>query len=294
MSTPRDLQLPACARAHVVTTARGDFAALEALPGPGVPVLATAVLVPGLVGSKEDFLAVLEPLAAAGIRVLAVDQRGQYETPGPDDPDAYDLAALGDDLLSLLGTADGSPVHLVGHSFGGLVVRAAAIADPAALATVTLMCSGPGPIEGAQAERARTLREAVAVFSPEQIWSMIVAQAETTGEHDGIAPEILDFLARRFTATAPAGLATMATQILETADRVDELAATGVPLLVAYGEDDFIWSPAEQAEMARRLGARNVVLRGAAHSPAVERPADTVDALLEFWADVGYRSAADG
>ena len=44
----------------------------------GAPVL----LVPGYTGSKEDFIAVLAPLAAAGHEVLAIDQRGQYESPG--------------------------------------------------------------------------------------------------------------------------------------------------------------------------------------------------------------------
>jgi pimeloyl-ACP methyl ester carboxylesterase len=35
--------------------------------------------------------------------------------------------------------------------------------------------------------------------------------------------------------------------------------------------------------MARRLGARHVVLPDAVHSPAVESPEATVAALLDFW-----------
>jgi len=52
---------------------------------------------------------------------------------------------------------------------------------------------------------------------------------------------------------------------------------------VAYGEDDYVWSPAEQSCMAERLGARSEVIRGAAHSPAVEQPTATAALLAEFW-----------
>ena len=44
----------------------------------------TAVLVPGFTGSKEDFIAVLAPLTAAGWQVVAFDQRGQFEVAGLD------------------------------------------------------------------------------------------------------------------------------------------------------------------------------------------------------------------
>jgi pimeloyl-ACP methyl ester carboxylesterase len=66
-------------------------------------------------------------------------------------------------------------------------------------------------------------------------------------------------------------------------DRTEELRATGVPVLVAYGEDDDGWPPAVQAGMAARLGAAHVILEGAVHSPAVQQPAATVRALLSFW-----------
>jgi pimeloyl-ACP methyl ester carboxylesterase len=77
----------------------------------------------------------------------------------------------------------------------------------------------------------------------------------------------------------------MATTLTDTPDRTADLAATGVPVLVAYGADDYIWLPAEQADMAARLGAAHAVIPGAAHSPAVQEPAGTVALLTRFWAD---------
>jgi pimeloyl-ACP methyl ester carboxylesterase len=69
-------------------------------------------------------------------------------------------------------------------------------------------------------------------------------------------------------------------------DRVDELAAAGVPLLVACGVEDDAWSPAIQEEMAHRLGAEFVAIPGAQHSPAVENPDETARILLDFWSTV--------
>ena len=56
-------------------------------------------------------------------------------------------------------------------------------------------------------------------------------------------------------------------------ERVDDLAASGVPMQVVFGEADDAWSPDVQTQMAERLGARIVVIAGAAHSPAVEKSA---------------------
>lgn len=54
--------------------------------------------------------------------------RGQYESIGPDDASAYTRAALGADIAAVLEALGPEPVHLVGHSFGGLVCREAVLA----------------------------------------------------------------------------------------------------------------------------------------------------------------------
>src|SRR3981081_417211 len=61
----------------------------------------TGLLVAGYTGSKEDFPPLLAPMAAAGLRAVAIDQRGQFESPGPDDPAEYSIDALADDVLAV-------------------------------------------------------------------------------------------------------------------------------------------------------------------------------------------------
>ena len=62
---------------------------------PGGCERAPALLVPGYTGSKEDFLAIAGLLAGRGRQVVAIDMRGQFETPGADDHEGYSPAALG-------------------------------------------------------------------------------------------------------------------------------------------------------------------------------------------------------
>src|SRR3954470_20839418 len=69
----------------------GRAGPLVGLDTGGEAVRGTVLMVAGYTGSKEDFAPLLAPLADAGYRVVAIDQRGQYESPGPDDPAAYSV-----------------------------------------------------------------------------------------------------------------------------------------------------------------------------------------------------------
>jgi pimeloyl-ACP methyl ester carboxylesterase len=282
VSTPPHLRLPSCATAHLLETARGPFAVHDAVPPDGASG-ATVVLTPGFTGSKEDFITVLEPLAAAGHRVIALDQRGQFETPGPDDVSAYALDELGADLIAIAEAAGDGPVHLLGHSFGGLSVRAAAIGKPAALRSVTLLCSGPASIPDPEATKCRMLLELLAELELPDIWAFVSGMADANEEYTGVGTDVVDFMGRRFMASAKASLTAMGSQIIDTEDRTAELAATGLPVLVAYGEDDYIWPITEQADMAVRLGARHEVIKGAAHSPAVQHPEAFSALMIDFF-----------
>jgi pimeloyl-ACP methyl ester carboxylesterase len=80
------------------------------------------------------------------------------------------------------------------------------------------------------------------------------------------------FLRERMLAASPQALIGMADALTGEPDRVEELRATGLPVLVLHGAADDAWTPEQQAEMARRLGSAYAVVPRAAHSPAVEAP----------------------
>jgi len=162
VSTPTSLELPDGVRRTTIHTARGAFAALEAVPGSGVCERDAALLVPGYTGSKEDFLAILDLLADDSRHVIAIDMRGQFETAGAGDPAGYAAAALGADILAIM-QATGAR-HLVGHSYGGLIAREAVLAGTGTdFASFTLMSSGPGALTGPRANDLRAMLAALGV-----------------------------------------------------------------------------------------------------------------------------------
>ena len=292
MSTPPFLALPPSARSLRRATGRGEFAVLQARPVEG-PTHGTALLLPGFTGSKEDFIALLDPLSRAGFQVVAVDQRGQYQTGGPDDEAAYTLDALALDLLAVTASIDrgNGPLHLLGHSFGGYVVREAVLraagSGPLPWDSLTLLSTGPGTVCADEAGRAGLLMAALPVMDLEAIWqAMKEMEAANETAPAELEPEVAEFLHRRWLANVPASLFATARQLTVEPDRVDELALVDVPKLVLSGERDYAWPVDEQAKMAERLGCRHVAIAGAGHSPNAERPGPTAAALAAFWLSV--------
>ena len=306
VSTPTCLDLPDGVERTTIHTGRGSFAALEAVPVPGACERDAALLIPGYTGSKEDFLAILGQLAAGGRRVIAIDMRGQYETPGTDDLDGYAVSAVGSDILAVI-RATGAR-HVLGHSYGGLIAQEAVLAnaglanaglantglaDPVDVGSLTLMSSGPGTLGGPRAEQLRAMLAGLDVESgdlPDKnrlqagiaaIWQ---AYLEPQAVAEGVTEPVLAFLAKRMKGNDPNALVLAARYLLCAPDRTLDLARLGqIPMLVLYGENDNAWAPAAQEDMARRLRARRVCIPCAAHSPAVEAPATTASALTTFW-----------
>jgi len=268
-----------------VASPRGSFTVLEALPASGVAELGTALLIPGYTGSKEDFINILSELAAAGRRVLAADMRGQYQTAGPDDPAAYTMTALGQDIAALAEVT--STQHLLGHSFGGLVVRETILSGRYTPTSLTLLSSGPSAVPGARADELTFFlglmdgvpRDGLASRVEESWHAYLRPQFEAAG----LPADILAFLEERMLANNPVGLVTMARELLGARDRTEALANQNIATFVLYGEDDDAWPTDVQEHMAHRLGAERSCIPGARHSPAVEAPATTAQALTGFW-----------
>lgn len=282
MSTPRSIALPQGVRRVV-----DDRTGLVTLRRTGGG-LGTVLLAPGFTGSKEDFLDLFEPLAPWN--VVAVDHRGQNESPWADE---YSLQSWADDLCALAADLQ-PPVHLVGHSLGGLIAGVAACGFQ--WGSVTLLNSGSGPIHQSQHDRLRLLIQVLDNFELEQIWDA-KTQSERARGWEPPSAEVEEFMRKRFIATDPACTAEMARILLQGPEQ--DLSGAQGQVLIAFGiEDPDSWSWQTQVDLAARWRARLAVIPRAAHSPAVEAPAATATllaaAFLRSDTDRGVDPPANG
>ncbi|MEU2510377.1 alpha/beta fold hydrolase [Streptomyces syringium] len=280
MSRPPFLTLPACARAYRLATSRGEFAVHDARPVSRAR--GTVLLVPGFTGSKEDFIALLEPLADAGYRAVAIDGRGQHESGGPRAEGAYEQGELARDVLAQAAALDGD-VHLLGHSLGGLITRAAVLADASPFRSLTIMSCGPAAISAVQQDRTRMLIHALTTLDMEAVWQEMRRVDAENGPAEDAAPELDAFLHRRWMGTTPEQLIATGRQLISEPDRTPELAGVALPKHVISGALDYAWPVPSIDAMAKELSAVRTVVQGAEHSPNAERPAATAEALVRFW-----------
>ena len=299
MSTPPFVDLPEGVESDRWPVRGSHRAVLHAgLEGAGE----WAVLVPGFTGSKEDFIAVLPLLAASGVGVVALDQLGQYESDASDDPSDYALDLLARDVAELIAVArtrfgvEPAP-HLVGHSFGGLVVQDAVAGGHVAPASLVLLCTGPGALPPERWEQLPALVDALEVHDLATIWRIMAEMAEAEAAHDDAAaadapaPDVQAFLERRWHANSAVQLREVARLLMGQPVITDRLrgalARVGphgeLPVSVVWGELDDAWPVEVQAEMAARLDAEAIALPGLGHSPNAEAPATTASVLLRAW-----------
>ena len=257
--------------------------AISAVSAPGGAGENRALLVPGYTGSKEDYSTVLPFLGEAGWDVLAYSQRGQGGSAAPAGLGAYGMSDFVGDLIAVAEAWAGTTgrVHLVGHSFGGIVARAAVVKRPDLFASVTLFCSGravydwmntlpildplpTGP--GARQQVLRTYFPDMNVDEPDVGW--------------------VEFQRVRALDTASENLVGIARILSQLRPDTPALAATGVPVHVLYGDQDEIWPPSWYAEEAADLGARESIIRGGTHSPQLQFPQQWAEFASSYWADV--------
>ncbi len=237
----------------------------------GQPDAPRVVLVPGITGSKEDFIVMLPLLAAAGLRVETFDMAGQYEShrAGPENlrpvRGAYDLDLFVEDLKAVLAIGP-VPAHLVGYSFAGTVVAQLAARFPEAIGSLTLI-SAP-PVAGAAFGRIRGLGPLARVIAARKAAPLVMWGI---GRNLNRAPRHrIAFVRERFALTRRDSVADIFEIMSATPDLDEALAAIDAPKLVVTGARD-LWPERLHRAYAARIGA-DVMVTAGGHSPSEDAP----------------------
>ncbi|MDH3039327.1 alpha/beta hydrolase [Streptomyces sp. TRM75561] len=265
--------LPQGIRRAALSTPRGEFSTLQGEPAS--TARATVLLLPGYTGSKDEFIPLLAPLVRARYRVIAVDGRGQDGTPGPASEVAYRQEALARDVIAQA-EALGARVHLLGHSMGGHVARAAVLTDHRPFVSLTLLSSGPGRVGQARQLQLELLLGALKSMTMQEVWD-VMQRVRPAARADA------EYLRERWLRTNPTQLLVTGAQLLSEPDRTTDLGAVTLPKHVIHGDADDTWETVDLRDMAHRLNARHTVVADAQHSPNLQQPAATAAALTGYW-----------
>jgi len=237
----------------------------------GPPVL----LLHGIGGGRRGWPTTGPMLAAAGLRVFALDLPGYGESPACE---PFDLPGMADAVARFVDGL-GEPAVVVGHSMGGMVAQQLVAQRPDAVRALVLASTSPafGPSDGDWqrgfvASRTAPLDRGagMAGLAAELVPAMVApaADAERVAAAQALMAQVPE-------ATYRAALAALV--------RFDCRAALpriAVPTLVLTGEADRSASPEVARRMAARIpGAACEILPGTGHLPMLERP-DLFDAAL--------------
>jgi pimeloyl-ACP methyl ester carboxylesterase len=225
------------------------------------------------------------PRLAGDHRVVALDLLGHGGSEKPGSGYSMpDQAALVAAAMERLGVRD---AEIVGHSLGGTVAVALAEAHPELVNRVAIVDMPSGTDNGSLGFLAEI------TFAPvlgEALWRVKPDFAVRDGLEVAFAPgfEIPDSFVedvKRMTFTSYDDSAAEEMDYVEEESLGERMRRVGKPLLVIMGaEEQIVDDPQLGLEEYERTvpGVRTKLIRGAGHSPNVEKPAQTASLVLGF------------
>lgn len=240
------------------------------------------LLVPGVTGSKEDFVLMLPLLAAAGYRAESYDMAGQYESKdaGPENlippRRRYDHDLFTNDMIAMLEHGN-TPAHVLGYSFAGTVAQIAYSKRPELFASLTLLSCPPEPGQGFRG--VKRLGPITGITTGRVGAALMIWGVRNNFTH--VPPGRLAFVRARFAHTRRSSVADIISLMKRSPDLRPVLAAADIPKLVAVGEHD-LWPLKLHTELAEAIGARIAVYR-TGHSPCETAPHELVLDLLSTY-----------
>jgi pimeloyl-ACP methyl ester carboxylesterase len=216
-------------------------------------------------------------------RVLTFDNRGVGATPRG--AGVLSIERLAADAAAILDAEGIDRCHLVGHSMGGLIALAVALATPARALSLSLLCTfadGAGPTRPTARMIALGLRARIGTRRMRRLaMQRMLFPDDYLRQVDRTAlAERLNHLFGRDLGESPPIVSEQLTVMGRYDARPRLSTLTGVPTLVVSGRHDPIAKPAFGRAIAAGIpGARYVEYEDASHALPIQH-ADRVNALL--------------
>ncbi len=232
----------------------------------------------------------VEPMVAAGHRVLLWDFRGHGRSGIPTSPKGYSLDHVLDDMGRVLDWAEpAGPVVLAGLSFGGLASLHFADRHPQRVAALVLANSGPGFKNPEAAADWKARSERTADYIETRGWEAFVT-GKAAPTCIGRQPELPAAIAaaRAIQAQDPSGVADFGRYVAGLAPSIiDQLSGIEIPALVIVGGEDRAYLRAAEVMASKLPQARYEVIEGAGHIVNIEATEAFNALLLDFLRGLG-------
>jgi proline iminopeptidase len=237
----------------------------------------------------------LEPLARTH-ELVFYDQRLSGRSAPRVDSGTVTLASFTDDLEQLRQTLRLGRIHLLGHSWGGLLAMRYALAHEASLRSLILLNSMSASSTLWQEEERRLAERLSAADSLDRV---AVLGSDAFARQDPSAIEQLLRLGFRYQFYDPTRLADLQLYVpddymdrsrqffalgpeLENFDLHSDLGALSVPTLIMYGDDEPGAGLGGEALRAALRSAEFTVIENAGHFPFIEQPEAFLLAVNDF------------
>jgi 3-oxoadipate enol-lactonase len=223
------------------------------------------------------------PALARRYRVISIDNRGMGQSPASKTP--VSVRVMADDAAAVLQALGLGPVHVAGHSMGGMIAQELALAHPDLVRSLTLLASF------AQTDaRGKAIIESwgdmPTKVDPLTMTKVLLPWMYTNGFYS--QPGVIDKLIQLILANPypPSAQAiyeqSRAISASNTTERLHEITC---PTLVVVGSDDILAPVPSSQQLAQGIrGSELVVLEKTGHGLLIETPEMVVKAMIDFLA----------
>jgi pimeloyl-ACP methyl ester carboxylesterase len=214
---------------------------------------------------------------------VSYDQRGHGDSTNTGDPATYTIDQLVADLAAVIEDRNLAPLHLLGHSMGGIVAMPYAVANPHTLRSLVLMDTFAAPTGGIPASWIDFVVGEAREKGMTAVAELFLSYVDQAPGADKLTPERRDDLRGRIrhklTNMDVEALDRLGRGIGEFESMLDGLATLSMPVTVIVGEHDAgLREPADL--LAKTIpGAVLEVIPAAGHSPQEDNAAAWLSAV---------------
>ncbi|MBT3220019.1 MAG: alpha/beta fold hydrolase [Proteobacteria bacterium] len=246
----------------------------------------TVVAIAGGPGVSGDYLRVLERLATDKFSVVTYDQRATGKSSIPLAQDAFLIERYVHDLEVVRHWTEAEQIHVVGHSWGGVLAMAYAGTYPEHVASVVLVGSGAPTREGqhrantAIYARKKQIEQALTIHTPP----------------DSLAPECLDWWpyfvayyanpdrlrAEHLPTSCHPNVTSATWSALGDYNFTPGLKQVSAPFLLLYGDTDPLLTTRLEIENSLLSEPQTHILSDCGHRPMFECPDQFFPLLVAF------------